>query len=53
MKLSKAYIEAIKTWDLKKIDKTEFNREPYQVPFYPHMVGAHLLIGWPAGDILE
>jgi hypothetical protein len=28
-------------------------RAPYWVPFYPDMVGAHLLIGRPAGGVLE
>jgi hypothetical protein len=29
------------------------SRVPYQVPFYPNMVGAHLLISWPTGSVLE
>jgi hypothetical protein len=28
-------------------------RAPYWVPFYPDMVGAHLLVGRPAGGVLE
>jgi hypothetical protein len=28
-------------------------RAPYGVPFYPDMVGAHLLISWLAGGVLE
>jgi hypothetical protein len=28
-------------------------RAPYRVPFYPGMVGAHLLIGRTAGGVLE
>jgi hypothetical protein len=28
-------------------------RVPYRVPFYPDMVGAHLLVSLPAGGILE
>jgi hypothetical protein len=33
--------------------KFEITMVPYWVPFYPDMVGAHLLIGRPAGSILE
>jgi hypothetical protein len=28
-------------------------RAPYQVPYYPDMVGVHLLISWPAAGVLE
>jgi hypothetical protein len=28
-------------------------RAPYQVPFYPDMVGAHLCVSRPAGGVLE
>jgi hypothetical protein len=29
------------------------DKAPYRVPFYPDMVGAHLLISRPAGGVLE
>jgi hypothetical protein len=33
--------------------KTEVCRVPYQVPLYPDVIRAHLLIGWPYGGILK
>jgi hypothetical protein len=53
IKLSKAYIQTKERSDLKKAVKFVLTRAPYRVPFYPDMVGAHLLISWPAGGVLE
>jgi hypothetical protein len=45
IKLSKVCIQGIEACDLEKIEKIELNRAPYWVPFYPDMVGVHLLVG--------
>jgi hypothetical protein len=37
----------------QKAMKFKKTRVPYQFPFYPNMVGVHLLIGWPVGSVLE
>jgi hypothetical protein len=42
--LSKVCIQTIEACDLEKIEKIELNRAPYWVPFYPNMVGVHLLV---------
>jgi hypothetical protein len=33
--------------------KTKISSAPYRVSFYSDVVGAHLLVGWPCGDVLE
>jgi hypothetical protein len=33
--------------------KTEVYGVPYRAPFCPDVIRVHLLIGWPAGDILK
>jgi hypothetical protein len=33
--------------------KCKITRVPYHVLLNHNMVGAHLLIGWPAGSVLE
>jgi hypothetical protein len=53
IKLSKACIQTNKLRDSEKVTKLVMMRAPYWVPFYPDMVGAHLLIGLSASGVLE
>jgi hypothetical protein len=53
IKLSKACIQTREMWDSKKTIVFIMTSAPYRVPFYPDMIGAHLLIGWPVGGVLE
>jgi hypothetical protein len=53
MKLSKACIQTNMMFDSKKAMKYDITGAPYRVPLNPNMVGSHLLVGWPAGSVLE
>jgi hypothetical protein len=53
MKLSKACIQTDMKFDSKKAMKYDITGAPYRVPLNPNMVGSHLLVGWPAGSVLE
>jgi hypothetical protein len=47
MKLSKACIQILQDIRFQEITELIETREPYRVPFYPDMIGVHLLISQP------
>jgi hypothetical protein len=53
IQISKVCIQTKEMRDFRKTIKFVLTRAPYRVPFHPDMVGAHLLISWPAGDVLK